>query len=286
MKRKPQFSEPKELPLERLDSIPDVEPRVWAVVPNKDKIAMVRLDGTAITDGGRLVQHKWLAPLTVSVGAYKDVTMTPVEAQSMELAYKRFDTGASIASVMRCLGKERCPMASTCPHVALQDRIDSDVEKGLCESRNVIPIGQSCPVEQRMLLSQASALADELKIGDGHDQHVDRMIILELAETMVLKHRVNAKLAAEYPDMTETKLVSITATPEGDQEHYFKDMADLFKIKEKLNLREDKLRKELLATRDSKRKVEDAGASQKDVSVLQSNLLSELRDLKRNLSQG
>lgn len=229
----------------------EVELPVLEKVPKNDKMALVKFDGTAITEKGNVVAHEWFKGMNIDSGAYSDIVLTPTEARQLRTAHQRMKTGASAAAIMTCFGPSVCPMARTCPYVLLQEELDASGVK-----RRVIPLSRPCPVETDLLTSCLGKLVDEYEIGSTRRDYTDQRLVLELAEIEVMEHRINAKMASdpELQGFTEEKLISTVITKAGDQQdNYVKDIADLVKIKEKLWNRKDKLRKELVGTRREQR---------------------------------
>jgi len=245
-------------------------------MPRGDKMALVRFDGTAITEKGNLVKHNWFKALEFNPAKYADIVMTPAEAQALQAAQYRMSTGASIGSIMICRGAQACPRAATCPLVAIQEEID---RKG--EARNVLPINRNCPIEETIFRDTLIKLAQEFDLTDEDGNFTDQRLALELAEIEVLESRMNTILSVRYQDLTEEKIVSVMEDETGTRTQYVKDIADAFKVKEKLDFRKDKIRKDLVATRYDQRKLSAQETSKfTDASSIQTNLLKELRRLQ------
>ena len=240
-------------------------------VPKGDKMALVKFDGTAITEQGNVVRHNWFKGVEVDSAAYSDLLLTPTEARQLKTAHQRMKTGASAASILTCYGPSVFPMARTCPYVQLQEQLDR-----AGEARRVVPVGKKCPVEQDIMVNALKNLAEEFDIMDGHNSYTDQRYAFELAEIEVLEHRINTVLATDpaLQGLTEEKLVSTVITKAGDQQdNYVKDMADLLKVKEKLWARKDKIRKELVGTRREQRLVQ---AREGEISVDASQHMAEI----------
>jgi hypothetical protein len=240
-------------------------------MPKGDKMALVKFDGTAITERGNVVSHEWFKGIAIDSNAYSDIMLTPTEARQLRTAHQRMKTGASAAAIMTCFGPSVCPMARNCPYVQLQDELDASGEK-----RRVVPLNRPCPIEQDILTAALGRLVDEYEIGGTRRDYTDQRIVLELAELEVMEHRINAKLASdpELQGFTEEKLISTVINKEGSQQdNYVKDIADLVKIKEKLWNRKDKLRKELVGTRREQRLI---SAREGDVQADASTHMAEI----------
>lgn len=243
-----------------------------------DKMALVSFSGTAITENGDLVKHNWFKDLELDSGAYADIMLTPEEARGLRAAHQRMKTGASVQSIMTCWGPNACPMAEKCQYVAIQRQLD---EQKI--NRRVVPITKPCPIETDIFHNAVKRLSAEFNIGNTEEDYTDQRFVLELAEIEVLENRINSKLAGdpEFQGLTEEKLMSTTTTKTGDViDHYVKDVADLFKTKEKLWNRKDKIRKELVATRREKRLVAAReGMEITDASTMMAELTSKFKQM-------
>lgn len=231
-----------------------------------DKFALVKFDGTGITEKGDLVKHNWFNGIDLTSKAYEGLYVTPDEARKLTQAHRFTNTGASVQGTLTCYGPGICIRARTCPYVVLQKEID---ERG--EDRKVVPIGQKCPVEGELFREFVIQLSEEFDIKK--EDFTDQKFILELAELEVMESRVNTALSSD-PDLqgfTEEKLMTTTTTKTGDViDHFVKDVADLIKVKEKIWMRKDKIRKELVGTRREQRliRAKEKNAD-KDPSVMQ-----------------
>lgn len=168
-----------------------------------------------------------------------------------------------------------------CPYVALQEELDRAKEQ-----RRVVPVGRKCPIEQDILVTALKNLAEEYDIPDGEANYTDQRYAFELAEIEVLEHRINSVMAGdpEFQGLTEEKLVSTIITKAGDQQdNYVKDIADTFKLKEKLWARKDKIRKELVGTRREQRLVSAReGEAVLDASQHFAEIAKRLKQLQPN----
>lgn len=273
-----------EIPEQMEDEVPssEVRPPKKKLSPG-EKLALVKLDGTAITTEGRVVAHNWFKGMGLDANKYVDVLLTAEEARRLHGAQSRTKIGAASNTPLICAGAELCPIAASCELVRIQKEID---ERN--EDRNVIPIGKPCPIETDILYHSIMRYAEEFSVGDDPAEYTDQQIILELAECDVLESRMNAVLSDKYQDLSEDKLTAITFSPEGERHQHIKDVADAFKVKEKLWGRRERLRKSLIATRLDKHKKETAlssGSNALDQSVVQSELAFRLRKLEGMLNR-
>lgn len=244
-------------------------------VPKSDRMALVRLDGTAITEDGNLVKHQWFKGLAFDAAKYSDIVLTPSEAQALQASIQRTKIGSSVEGIMICRGPG-CPREAVCPLIKIQKDLDKRKEK-----RCVLPVGLRCPVEEQLFQNTLIKLAEEFEIDDEPNDFTDQRLILELAEIEIIESRMNAVLATKYQDFSELKLVSVFEDEDETKEHYVKDIADAFKVKERLGARKDKIRKDLVATRlDKRRMAAKENQVADDSSIVQANLLRELRRLQ------
>ena len=268
------------------DFIPDVlledlEP--LDKVPRGDKMALIKFDGTAITEQGNVVKHNWFKGLEINGGAYTDLVLTPEEARGLRTAHQRMKTGASAQTVLTCYGSI-CPRARTCPYLALQEKLDNSGE-----ARRVVPLGKPCPIEQDILFNAVQKLSAEFDITDKDDEYTDQRLILELGEIEVLESRINDKISGdpELQGLTEEKLTSTQRTSSGDTiDNYVKYVADLMLIKERLWARKDRIRKELVGTRREKRVMSAReGSDVVDASVYMSEVMTRIRQLQAQVRE-
>lgn len=245
--------------------------------PPGDKIALVKFDGTAITTNGNLVRHNWFKGLQLNQAKYSDIMLTAEEAQQLHAAHTQMRLGASSSTPMVCYGAEVCPMASKCGFVAIQKEIDA---RG--ENRLVVPIGKVCPIEQDLLFEWVARYAEDFGVTDAVGNFTDQRLLLELAECEVLENRMNAVLSTKYQDLTEDKVVAVMQDEYGQREQHVKEIADAMRIKEKLEIKKDKIHKKLVATRFDQYKREAAlkETNKNDNANLQAELTARLKRLE------
>jgi hypothetical protein len=244
----------------------------------REKFALVKLDGTGITESGRIKEHDWFRGLELNESKYSDILLTPSEAQRLKSAHQRLKTGAAASVPLQCHGPTVCPVADTCPYVQIQKEIDL---RG--EERNVVPIGRPCPVEQDGLHDAVSRYASQFGVTSREEDYTDQRILLELAETEVLESRMNRLLAVKHQDLTEEKTVAVIEDEYGHlQEKKVKDIADALKVKEKLWRRRERLFKMLVATREGQYKRDAAvgNSVNNDLSSVHAQLLEKLAKLE------
>lgn len=164
-----------------------------------------------------------------------------------------------------------------CHFMALQREIDARKEE-----RNVVPIGRICPIEQDLLFEWVSRYAEEFGVTDAPGNFTDQRLILELAECEVLEHRMNVVLSTKYQDLTEDKIVAVMQDEYGEREQHVKDVADAVRIREKLEIKKDKIHKKLVATRFDQYKREAAlqETGRTDNANLQAELTARLKKLE------
>jgi len=246
----------------------------------REKFALVKLDGTGITESGDLRKHNWFKGLELNQAKYADIMLTPSEAQQLKSAHRRLKTGAAASVPLTCYGPKICPVADTCPYVELQRELDA-----AGEDRNVVPIGRPCPVEQDTLHDVVARLSAQYGVTDREEDYTDQRILLELAECDVLESRMNRLLAVKYQDLSEEKTVAVIEDEYGHlQEKKMKDIADPLKVKEKLWRRRERLLKMLVGTREGQYKRDAAmgAAVNNDLSSVHAQLLEKLKKLEHN----
>lgn len=244
--------------------------------PSGDKIALVKFDGTAITTNGNIVQHNWFKGLRLNQAKYTDIMLTAEEAQQLHAGQTQMKIGAASSTPLLCYG-EACPMAGKCHFMALQREIDARKEE-----RNVVPIGRTCPIEQDLLFEWVSRYAEEFGVTDAPGNFTDQRLILELAECEVLENRMNVVLSTKFQDLTEDKVVAVMTDEYGEREQHVKDVADAMRIREKLEIKKDKIHKKLVATRFDQYKREAAlqETNKNDSANLQAELTARLKKLE------
>ena len=243
-----------------------------------DKIALVKFDGTAITTSGKEVQHNWFKGLELDKNQYSGIMITADEAKRLHAAHTQMKIGSASTGILKCYGAALCPLAGKCIYVTLEREAEERGETG----RQIVPIMSDCPIETDILHDAVRKYAEDFGVTDEPGNFTDQRIILELAECDVLENRMNGVLSTKYQDLSEEKVVAVMSDDHGEREQRLKDVADAMKVKEKLWVRREKLRKNLVATRFDQYKKEAALQITQgtDPASIQSDLMSRLKRLQ------
>jgi len=145
----------------------------------------------------------------------------------------------------------------------------------------------NCPIEQDLLFEWVARYAEDFGVTDSPGNFTDQRLLLELAECEVLENRMNVVLSTKFQDLTEDKIVAVMQDEYGEREQHVKDIADAMRIKEKLEIKKDKIHKKLVATRFDQYKREAAlqETDKNDSANLQAELTARLRKLE-DLAKG
>lgn len=193
----------------------------------------------------------------VEHAAKAGVFLTKNNKEVVDQFFQRAKYGHQGAMPMMCKGT-KCRFISMCP---------------LAEAGEKLPLAKRCPVEGALVEIWASKLIDALDIDPNDpDYAVDMDMVYELAGLELIRNRAAVHMSDE-PDLFKEKIVGYS--PQG--EPIYDDKLNLsLTILEKYGKRVDKLRDQLIATRQSQAKL---GKLQSDSSVRAANIKERARKI-------
>jgi hypothetical protein len=156
--------------------------------------------------------------------------LTEKELSNIKKYVTKMQYGSSSWMSLVCTGHEGC------------------VYKKLCPLVDKPPLGKECPFEQMTINTWYREYVVSLQIDEG--DKVERSQIMELVEADILNARANAVLGSEGFIMENP----VGSDPDTGQPLYRKEEHIAMNIKEKAQLRRDKLLKTFIATREAKLK--------------------------------
>lgn len=170
-----------------------------------------------------------------------------------EIRPNRIKTGILSAIPMTCRG-DRCPVANTCPLL----------------SKNLAPEGKPCPIEMAMVQQFFLAYVEEL--GVDTDRMVEVSMIRTLVDQEIQYLRTSKILSLEHFIQDNVVGVSDNGEPIMKKElHMAVDLQD------KIHRRMERIRSQLLATRESRAK---AGQAMVDTAQHIANLMDDFQKIE------
>jgi hypothetical protein len=108
---------------------------------NREPKAMVSLNGTAITQGGKITKSNYFRFLQHDLDRYDDIKLSPEQAKKIHSHLQKLSTGSAAMTPMYC-GGFQCPFQSRCPLV--QTKHEEDPEKRGDPIHGKAPLGRQC----------------------------------------------------------------------------------------------------------------------------------------------
>lgn len=209
------------------DKLKDNLPKVAMTDEN---VKLVKLNGLALTNTGVLTKTSFFENLNANMDQYNHITLTPEQADSLAMAYRRMSTGVTAATPIICTA-DRCPFKKDCWFY----------------DNGKAPMGLQCAIEVKLLNDHIIKLIEEYNVD--MNNHSELMFIQELAETYILETRVTKVLAR--PENAEMYGISFKFSPDGEAvEEQVIHWA--FELKERIKNRRLKIMDALMGTRKSK----------------------------------
>lgn len=210
-------------------------------------LSLVSITGIGLTKQGKLTKTSFFDSLDISQDDYKDIYLTPEEAQYLANTYRHMTTGINAAIPLRCTGDD-CPFAHDCPYVEMKKA----------------PVGKPCKVERDMLNYHTRRFIEEFNVD--MDSHSEIMLIQELSELIIMETRVTHVLAD--PENAQLYGIAEKFNKDGDviKEEVVHWAVD---VKERLKNRRMKILESLNATRKSSGSANaDSGAGTSETDTL------------------
>lgn len=186
---------------------------------------------------------------------FPDTWTSEERAQATEIVRSdKVKTNMFAAIPMICRGS-KCPVARTCPLYA----------------QNIHPIGGVCPIEMAMVQQFFHDYVEELNVDV--TRLVEVSMIRDLVDQEIQYMRKTNVLANE--DFIQDNIVGIT--PDG-KPLIRKELHQAVEMEDKIHRRKEKLRNQLLATREARAKV---GQGVADTAQVMSSLLEKADEINR-----
>ena len=206
---------------------------------------LVRLDGLALTEEGKLTKTKLFNFLKIDVEDYSDIALTEEQAKLVSNHLRHMSTGLNAVVPIFCGGKDKCPFHRSCPFV----KIDK------------VPIARICPVEASLLKLWTEAYIREFDVDPTNFSEL--AMIQELAELDIYDWRATF-LLREGDGQTLMQQQPVGVDADGNpilqtQVH------QAWEVKERIKNRKLKILEALVGTRQQKYK-RDAALKQKSES--------------------
>lgn len=198
------------------------------------KKKLVRLDGLAITEDGKLTQTKLFNFLKIDIDDYSDIALTDEQAQLVSRHLRYMSTGLNAIVPIYCGGKDKCPFARSCPFV----KIDK------------IPLGRICPVEASLVKLWTEAYINEFNVDPANFSEL--AMVQELAELDIYDRRATF-LLQEGEGQTMLQQQAVGTDPDGNP-IYQTQIHQAWEVKERVKNRKLRLLEALVGTRKEKYK--------------------------------
>lgn len=238
-----------------------------------DKLSLVKLDGTAITESGKVKKHSMFQFLDYNPNDYSNISFTPEEAQKLRSHLQYLSTGSSAVIPLKCGGSNHCPFASNCPLV----RLEKERKVLDPEAPSPVPLLSNCLVETNLLNEWTRLYIQEYEIDES--SFTEFQMARELAEIELLLWRLNNNLSK--PEHAE--LVQETNVGVDKQGNILtkKEVNAIFEAKERLQNRKSKVIKLMVGDRQEKYKRDAAlkTQSEEDVSTNAARLRTQIDTL-------
>ena len=200
-------------------------------------LELVRIDGIALTDTGKLTRARYFNKMDVRNQIYVDMTFTKEEAQGIQGRMGHLSTGVNSVTALKCMGAQ-CSFAADCPYQQI----------------GKAPLGKSCLIEVDLLLYHSQRFMKEFEVDP--EDHTEILLVQELSELVIYEMRVARVLAT--PENALLFQEEIKMDKEGneirnEQIHW------AWELKDKIKNRRMKILDALNATRKSKNIQADNG---------------------------
>lgn len=244
---------------------------------NREKKTEYRMDGTAVTVGGKLTKTKYFEFLEVPLDDYSDLKFTPQEIARIRSHIMNMRTGLQAMAPMFCGGPMKCPVIFRCPfrQQCELDRTKMDPKK--------FPIGRQCIIEREFLLHKRREYFEEYDIDPNSPTEIG--LVNKLAELDMYEYRATLMLAhgdsglgGPGQDLLKEQVTAIT--PQG---HELKrvELHPAWELKEKIHRQRMEILAALVGTRKEQYKREAATKRTQftDPSSQQSELASKIHKM-------
>lgn len=252
---------------EKLVQVPETE----YVKPTQQaadvKKTLVRLDGLAITEDGKLTQTKLFNFLKTDIEDYSDIALTEEQAQLVSRHLRYMTTGLNAVVPIYCGGTDKCPFQRMCPFVKIKQ----------------VPVGRMCPIETSLVRLWTEAYIREFDIDPANLSELS--LVQELAELDIYDRRATFLLQVdEGQTLMQEQVVGV------DQEGtpvYQTQIHQAWEVKERVKNRKLKVLEALVGTPKERYKRDAAlkTRSTSDPSSEMANLRQKLEKLRESAEQ-
>lgn len=215
------------------------------------KKKLVRLDGLALTEDGKLTKTKFFNFLKTDIEDYSDIALTEEQAQLVSRHLRYLSTGLNAVVPIFCGGKDKCPFIRTCP----MDKVGK------------VPLGRLCPVEVSLTKLWTEAYVREFDVDPANFSELS--LVQELAELDIYDRRATI-LLQEGEGQTLMQQQAVGVDPDGNPV-YQTQVHQAWEIKERIKNRKLRILEALVGTRKEKYR-RDAALKQKSSSDPSSEL--------------
>jgi hypothetical protein len=242
----------------------EIEEQSPDTLENRERKSLVSLNGTAVTESGKLTKSNYFRFLNHNLDDYDDIVMTPEEAKKVHNHLQKLSTGSQAMVPLYCAGPA-CIFATTCP----------------LQKINKAPIGKQCILENELLKEWTMRYFEEYDIDPNNFTEIG--YINELAEINVMEMRINQQLAR--PENASLLKEEVAGFSRDGEPIYQSVINPLVEQKEKLSNRKSKIIKLMVGDRQEKYKKEAALKIRQDSDPSSSMAAArqKIESLKRGL---
>lgn len=232
---------------------------------NREKKALIKLDGTAITQSGHLTKTNYFNFLQKDLDDYDQIEMTPEQAKKVHNHLQKLSTGTSAMVPIHCGGADLCPYADRCVFVEIGSP----------------PVGKQCITENQILKEYTMRYLLEFDVDPNNWTEVG--YVNELASLDILDMRLNMCIAR--PENAELVIDQVTNISHDGTPILQKQISPFMEQKEKISNRKSKIIKLMVGDRQEKYKKESALKIklESDPSSKMSQMKSRLENLQRTM---
>jgi hypothetical protein len=231
---------------------------------NRVKKEMVRFDGMARTENGKLTRTNYFHFLRNNLDDYSDLEFTPEQAKKVHHHLSKMSTGSTAMVPIYC-GGEVCPFKDRCVFFEM----------------GKIPLGKQCIIEIELIKQWIIDYMEEFDVDPQNFTEV--AYANELAEIMILERRLNINLAkAENAELVIDMTIGVDREGEPIIQ---KQISPFIELKDKLAGRRSRIIKLMVGDRQEKYKKEAALKVKldSDPSGRMAGMRTQLETLSRQL---
>lgn len=231
---------------------------------NRESKKLIRLNGTAETQSGKLTKTNYFKWIGYDLDQYEQVELTREQANRINAHLRKLSTGTTATVPLYC-GGPVCPFANRCP----------------LQQMDKAPIAKQCLIEVQLLKEFIMRYFEEFDVDPNNFTEVG--YINELAELMILEARINMVMAR--PENAELVIEQTVSIGQDGTPIIQKQISPYMEQKEKLQSRKSKIIKLMVGDRQEKYKKEAALKVKLDAdpSSRMAKMRAQLENLQRQL---